>query len=262
MTVKNQTISIVTINFNNEIGLKETLESVHSQSYTSIHHIVIDGASTDGSVKVIEKYAANLHYWVSEQDTGIYNAMNKGIRTAMGDYILFLNSGDKLINNTIIEDIVKKGLAHDLIYGDLLFFDGKKEWTWNLPSTLTFQSFYKSTIPHPSTFIKRTLFERIGLYDEGLKIVSDWKFFILAIAKYNCSYKHIDQIISIYDFNGISSKQENFDLIEAERKLVLEENFQLFIADYEKLDQQETELKKIKYFLQTRKFIKKILNRK
>ena len=262
MTVEKPKISIVTINYNNVIGLQQTMDSVIGQSYKDIDYVVIDGASTDGSSVVIEKYAKDLGYWVSEPDSGVYNAMNKGVKVAKGEYLLFLNSGDRLIDDDIIQKVVDFGLTTDLLYGDLLFFTPEKEWAWTQPEALTFQIFFKSTIPHPSTFIKKSLFDEVGLYDENLKIVSDWKFFILAIAKYNCSYKHINQIISLYNFDGISSKPENLTIIEAERKLVLEENFPLYIADYKLLNEQETELKKIKYFLKTRKFIKKILNQK
>jgi glycosyltransferase involved in cell wall biosynthesis len=255
-------ISIVTINFNNAIGLQETMDSVIGQSYQNIDYVVIDGASTDGSRAVIEQHAKRLSYWISEKDSGIYNAMNKGIKATKGEYILFLNSGDRLIDKDIVAKVVESGLETDLVYGDLLFFTTEKEWIWNQQPVLTFQTFFKSTIPHPSTFIKKPLFERVGFYDEDLKIVADWKFFTLAIAKYNCSYKHINLVISAYNFDGISSKPENLEAINAERSKVLTENFPVFMPDYEQLENLQQEAKKISYFLKTRKLIKKILNQK
>ena len=250
-------ISIITINFNNEVGLALTMDSVLTQSYPLIEYIVIDGGSTDRSKAVIENHASALACWASEADTGIYNAMNKGIKKATGDYILFLNSGDSLIDNQIIENVVAIGLTHDLVYGDLQFFNSEKQWVWQLPATLTFNTFYTNTIAHPSTFIRRSLFDTVGLYDEGLSIVSDWKFFLLATAKFNCSYKHIDQIISAYNFDGLSSKPENLPAINAERKNVLEQEFPFFIPDYADLTALKAEIKKMKNWIKVRNLFKR-----
>lgn len=262
MLAINPKISVITINYNNRKGLQETILSVIEQNYLFIEYIIIDGGSNDGSADVIQSYQNQLSFWVSESDEGIYNAMNKGIRKATGDYILFLNSGDRLIDATILEEVVRAGLKHDLIYGDLLFFNDEKEWIWKFPNELTFQYFYLSTIAHPSTFIKRTLFDQVGMYDEELKIVSDWKFFILALSKHNATYLHIDKIISAYNFDGISSKPQNLKAIDEERSQVLKLNFPFFIADYQKLNDLEKEMKKIRYFTKPRKFIKKFLNQK
>ena len=260
MIAEKPKISIITINYNNCIGLQQTIASVIAQTYTNIDYIVIDGGSTDGSVEIIEQHKENISYSLTETDSGIYNAMNKGIAASKGDYLLFLNSGDKLIDKDIIQKAVHKGLTADLVYGDLLFFTDENEWTWNQPATLTFQTFFTSTIPHPSTFIKKSLFDLIGLYDENLKIVADWKFFILAVAKFNCSYRHIDLLIAAYNFNGLSSKPENLEAIYEERLNVLKEFFPRFIKDYKHLQDLQLEAKKISYFLKTRKFIKKIFN--
>jgi glycosyltransferase involved in cell wall biosynthesis len=262
MSAKNPKISIVTINFNNGPGLEDTIKSVINQSYGFIEYLVIDGASVDSSLKLIETYSDRIFFWVSEPDNGIYHAMNKGIEQATGEYILFLNSGDRLINDTVIAEVANIGLTHDLVYGDLLFFDHEKTWSWNLPDQITFKSFYQSTIPHPSTFIKRSLFDKAGPYDEKLKVVSDWKFFITALAIHNASYLHINKVISAYNFDGISSKPENLKLIDFERLQVLNEYFPFFVDDYKTLTAVELEMKKIKYFLKTRKLIKKIINQK
>ncbi|RZL46748.1 MAG: glycosyltransferase [Pedobacter sp.] len=251
-------ISVVTINYNNSQGLEKTIKSVVDQTYHDIEYLVVDGGSTDGSIDVIQKYQDQVSWFCSEKDNGIYNAMNKGIKQSNGEYLLFLNSGDFLIENTIIEKIEAFGLDKDLIYGDLTFFDTEKKWNWLLPDMLTFEHFYKSTIPHPSTFIKKQLFEKVGLYDEQLKIVSDWKFFIMAAAKFNCTYKHIPLITTEYSFDGLSSNPENLKLIEEERLKVLNEEFSLFLKDYENLFFLKDEMRKIKYFTKTRRFFKHI----
>ena len=251
-------ISIITINFNNSEGLTKTIESVINQTYSNIEYLVIDGGSVDDSSAIAKSYKDKISYFISEPDNGIYHAMNKGIKRSNGDYLLFLNSGDSLINNEIISQVVENGLTHDLIYGDLLFFDRDKEWTWKLSDDLTFKNFYKGTIPHPSTFIKKRLFDIVGLYDESLKIVSDWKFFLLATAKFNCTCKHIPLIITAYNFDGLSSKPENLKLIEEERSQVLSEDFSFFVKDYNDLAILRQEMREIKYFIKTRRWLKNI----
>ena len=183
-------ISIITINYNNAVGLEKTINSVVQQNY-KLEYIVIDGGSTDGSQVIIERYKTNITHSLSEQDSGIYNAMNKGISLATGDYLLFINSGDILTKNTAIQEVVNRQCAEDLIICDLVYIkDGKKQ-IWIPENKLRFDSLYHHSIPHPSTFIKRALFDLIGPYDESLKIVSDWKFFMLAICKHNCTYKRL-----------------------------------------------------------------------
>lgn len=254
-------ITIITINFNNAAGLKKTLQSVVNQTYKNIEYIVVDGASSDGSKELIEMFKNEIAIAIVEPDTGIYNAMNKGIKAASGDYLLFLNSGDWLTSDIIIQEAISKKLDKDIVYGDLLFFDSEKEWVWNLPSQLTFQTFFTSTIAHPSAFIKRKLFEVVGMYDETLKIVSDWKFFITAITKYNCSYKHIHLVVSAYGFDGISSLPENLPAINLERDKVLLEEFPLFINDYKELSVLKSELKKVKGIIKIHKVIRKFLGK-
>lgn len=255
-------ISIITINFNNADGLEQTIKSVINQTYKEFEYIIIDGGSTDNSVEKMNSYSDFITYSISEKDEGIYNAMNKGLKEANGEYLLFLNSGDSLINDTILQEVMEAGLNHDLVYGDLLFFNEEKEWEWVLPEKLTFSYFYKFSIAHPSTFIKSKLFQQFGSYDENLKIVSDWKFFLLVTTKYNCSYKHLDKIISKYNFSGLSSNPDSLSLIEQERYHVLKQEFPLFYKDYEELFQVKSEMKKISYFIKTRRIIKKLLNQK
>lgn len=252
-------ISIITINYNNADGLGTTIQSVAAQTYQNIEYIVIDGASSDGSGKIIEEFNDSIKAAIIEPDTGIYNAMNKGLKIATGDYLLFLNSGDWLIANTIIAEVVSETLDKDIVYGDLLFFNNEKQWVWHLPKELSFQIFYTSTIAHPSAFIKRELFDVVGLYDESLKIVADWKFFTLAITKYNCSYKHISHVVSAYGFDGVSSLPENLPMINRERENVLSKEFPCMVKDYEELLHLKAEMKKIRYFTSIRKTVKKIL---
>lgn len=228
-------LTIVTINLNNLEGLKKTFKSVVSQTKRDFEYIIIDGASNDGSKEFIENNSTELNQWISEPDNGIYNAMNKGITKANGEYLLFLNSGDELINDEIIETVYDKIENYDLIYFDIEFISNTSSVTKCYPSEISFSYLYKDTLPHPGTFIKRDLFSKVGLYDENLKIVSDWKFFILALTKYNATYKKYNYIFSKHYLDGISTKKENQPLINKEREEVLISEFQLLIKDTEEL---------------------------
>ena len=198
-------ISIITINLNNKEGLTKTIESVVNQTYfDKIEYIIIDGGSTDGSVDVIKEFADKISYWVSEQDNGIYNAMNKGIKLATGDYFLFLNSGDYLSQNNVIERVfpyLEDG--YDMVYGnEWKVKAGSAQYEAKYPDKLSESFFKMTTLPHQSTFIKRELLN--DDYDENYKVISDWLFF-LKIFRNKATYKHMPFIVSVYNCDGISS---------------------------------------------------------
>lgn len=250
-------ISIISINYNNADGLYKTIQSVINQTYKDIEYIIIDGGSFDGSKDIIEAQKDRIAYWVSEPDTGIYNAMNKGIRAATGDYILFLNGGDILINKDVISEVVKQGLTHDLICGNLIFEKETGAEEWVPANEITFKTFFHSTIPHPTTLIKRNLFDIVGMYNEAYRIVSDWEFFILATCKHNCTYRHVDIFISKYSDGGISSNPQNYGAINEERQSVLNMHFPYFIKDYEDNNAVKSEVKKNKIRHKVKRFFKK-----
>lgn len=207
-------ISIITINLNNRDGLRKTIESVICQTYfDKIEYIIIDGGSTDGSVDVIKEYEDRISYWVSEKDSGIYNAMNKGVDVSSGDYSLYLNSGDYLNGADVIEKVYDK-LDKDIVYGDenkisnmlrlSKYPDGLDEW------------FFKRTaLPHQSTFIKTSLLKE-NKYSEDWKLLGDWKFFREMIMVKKVSYKHIPIVISNYGLDGVSTVQRNLHNAEKE----------------------------------------------
>jgi glycosyltransferase involved in cell wall biosynthesis len=222
-------VSIITVNYNNCDGLKKTIGSVLEQKYENIEHIIIDGGSNDSSLEVIKSNADNRMYWVSEKDAGIYNAMNKGIKVSNGEYLLFLNSGDTLASSTTIQDICKELNGFDIVFGNLIINDYStgtlKIWIKKYPEYLDFFYFINDTLPHSGgVFIKKTAFkEELGAYDEELKIVSDWKWFLLALFKYNLTYHYVATEIGNFDCgNGISS---NHALVEKERAEVLNSDF-------------------------------------
>ena len=296
MTLSQPRLSIITINYNNAEGLRKTLASVASQTYRDIEHIIVDGASTDGSVDVIKEYENQLHIthstihllWSSEPDNGIYNAMNKGIEIALGKrvinalnrselvastpytlhptpsqlcehYIQILNSGDLLaapdvterMMNALIEASPKSspegkdlhdadnsslllgragvGFFPAIFYGNMLkSYDGKTIISrdtcgGDMYTPESFLYFYKGTLNHDCAYIRRDLFEKYGLYNEQMKICSDWEWYVRAIVLGGEKpvYTNID--VTIFDMNGVSeSHGKNAELIKKERREYLE----------------------------------------
>ena len=218
-------IDIVTINKDNKDGLLQTILSVISQTvFDQINYIVIDGGSTDGSKEIIKKYKNLLGYSVSKKDKGIYNAMNKALSHLKGDYVLFLNSGDYLVSETVIEQVLKYLDGTPIIYGDHMIFGFKKLVNLgggvniavhsNEPVTSLMESpnkvdeifFSGHSLPHQATFIKCDYMKEHP-YNENYKIISDWILFREAILENNIPYKHIPVAIMNFDMNGISSRR-------------------------------------------------------
>lgn len=212
-------ISIITINFNNAQGLDKTISSVINQTFTNFEYLIIDGGSTDGSDEIIKKNSSKINYWVSEKDKGIYNAMNKGIIKATGEYLLFLNSGDYLVCDVVLENISKELNGVDFVSANLEYYQSDNSlFTRVHPDKLTFSYLVTKTISHPSTFIKREMFEKFGLYNETLKIVSDWEFFFKCLGLNGATYKSIDITLTHFDMFGVSSS--NRDKVQTEKEMV------------------------------------------
>lgn len=235
-------LTIITINRNNAAGLRRTIESVVSQTYTDFEYIVIDGASTDESVEVIKEYADRITYWVSEPDKGIYNAMNKGILKAKGEYLLFLNSGDWLVDEHKVQIMVNNLNNEDILIANVNLVENSKiqnnkfigiNSNKSIRDSLNSLDLIYGVFPHNATFFKKILFEKNGLYDESLKIVSDWKFMIKSILFNNATTKILrNEFIVNFDVNGVSATER--DLYNKERKSVLNEFFTpTLLKDYE-----------------------------
>ena len=233
-------LSIITINRNNAAGLEKTLQSVALQTFKEFEYIIIDGASTDGSVEVVKSHESEFAHlkWVSEPDKGIYNAMNKGIRMASGDYIQILNSADCLATDDVTEQMLvalEKADYPSILYGNMVkcFPDGHRMVDKNFAGQeITMLGMYTGTLNHDPTYIRRDLFAKYGFYDESLKIVSDWKWYLQAIVLGNEKPKYVDLDVTLFDMTGIS--ETNKELTQAERKQVLKQLFsEAVLKDYE-----------------------------
>ena len=234
-------LTIITINRNNAAGLEKTMKSVLSQTCADFEYVVVDGASTDGSVEVLRRFADHFGdrlKWVSEPDKGIYNAMNKGIRMATGEYIQILNSGDCLAAESVVPAMyaaLDKNAYPSILYGNLLkdMPDGKvvKDASF-AGEEITFLGLFLGTLNHSSAYIRKSLFDRYGQYDESLKIVSDWKWYLQAIVFGEEKPVYVGIDVTLFDMTGIS--ETNTALTKAEREQVLRELVPpTVLADYD-----------------------------
>ena len=228
-TNSHPTLSIITVNLNNRDGLQRTIDSVVGQTFTDYEWIVIDGGSTDGSRELIEQYQDHFAHWCSEPDKGIYNAINKGIAHAKGDYIQILNSGDRLFETNTLEVLFSKKYDADILYGDamLLYPDGSRI-DKHYPDTLSLNYFIHDVINHQASFFRRKVFDGHP-YNEDYLIAGDWAYCLEAVCR-GLHFQHVPQTIVYYDNNGISAQWTERQI--KERQEILER----YIPKHLKLD--------------------------
>jgi glycosyltransferase involved in cell wall biosynthesis len=219
-------LSVITVNRNDAEGLGRSVASVLSQEQADFEYLVVDGGSTDGSLEVIRSAQARIAWWASEPDGGIYEAMNKGIARAKGDYCLFLNSGDSLLGSDAIARICA-ALAEgpDVLYSDLLIVDGGKARLDRNPRKVSASYFLINTLNHQNSVVKRSLFSEFGPYRQDLRIASDWFFFLKASSARKLWFKYFPTPIAEYDASGLSSRPEGAALNERERAACKKELF-------------------------------------
>ena len=218
-------LSIITINLNNLIGLEKTIASVFNQIFRDFEYLVIDGCSTDGSVELLRQNSNKISYWISEPDLGIFQAMNKGIRKANGDYLLFLNSGDFLLHDHVLSSVFRNNPEEDILCGtSLISKNGKALYYSAPPDRFTLRFFCNHNIPHQSTFIRKSIFKKYGYYREDFRLKSDFEFWIRVIIVNNCTTKKLGIAISDYNLEGISIDPVNAEQGRNEMKIALESN--------------------------------------
>ncbi len=248
-TLRSMILSIVTINYNNAEGLRKTLASVASQTYRDIEHIIVDGGSTDGSVDVIREYEQQLHLtqstkhllWSSENDNGIYDAMNKGVKRATGEYVWILNSGDCAAASNVVERMISVLSTFNnqhstenipILLGNIVRVRGNKKEYAPLPvkrikdenprlMDVNMLTFYTGTVPQDAAFVRKDLCEKFGYFDDKLKIVSDWKLYLNMIALGDVKPMYVNIDVVLFDMSGISNV--NIEQRNAEKRAYLEE---------------------------------------
>lgn len=220
-------ISIITVCRNSERYIAETIKSVVSQNYGNIEYIVIDGNSTDGTSTIIERYASQIDKFVSEPDNSMYEAINKGLKLATGDYILILNSDDVLNSDTTISDAVKMMIKYkaDYYYGNIIKRKEKEQkkvslfpvtYSWLLYST------HSTFVPHPCLFVSAKLNEELNGYDTRYKYAADYDYILRAISRKGIKGKHLNLVITKFRIHDESISGSG--KITPERLAILKEN--------------------------------------
>lgn len=223
-------LSIITINYNDASGLEKTIKSVLCQTFDDFEYIVIDGNSTDGSKDIISKYKDQIDIAISEPDTGIYNAMNKGAAHANGEYLLFLNSGDNLKENNSLELLFKTKPSADIVCSVCIDYDNQKLYYKIPPENVSLYTFRGGSLPHPSSLIKKSIFNKVGGYKEEFKIISDWCFFVDALLIHKASYSTTDIELAEFNCYGISSTNPTKESYKQQE--YLEDLFGRIMLDY------------------------------
>lgn len=199
-------ISIITVVFNGEKYLEETIQSVINQTYDNIEYIIIDGGSTDNTLEIIKKYEDKIDYWVSEKDYGISDAFNKGIIVSTGARILFLNAGDSFYSEKVLLETQQVFVNHsdaDLIYGKIMLIDSSQNEIKVYGKPQDFNILRRHmTLPHQAIFHNNTFFKKYGLYDINIKTSMDYDLIMKNF--HNIKFYFLDRIISNMLSNGIS----------------------------------------------------------
>lgn len=194
-------ISIITVVYNGVNTISNTIDSVLRQSYGNIEYIVVDGASTDGTTQLVESYGNRISKFISEKDTGIYNAMNKGLSLATGDYVGFLNADDFYAHDDVIYTIAqaaKEGLPESL-YGDLVFVDQEDPNEivryWKAGEYDRYKMLFGWSVPHPTFFVKRSVFQNLGGFNESLRLSADYEMMVRYFFKERITSTYIPEIL-------------------------------------------------------------------
>lgn len=216
-------LSIITINFNNLEGLRKTIVSVLSQTWHDFEWIIIDGGSTDGSKELIEDTANKLtasdynplSFWCSESDSGIYNALNKGLSHCIGTYINCMNSGDEFYDNQTLEKLFSTSHDSDIIFGNSFHYSKENAFISHYPESVDLYFLYHSNICHQAMFVKTELL-KASPFDEQYRICADYAKWLELMIQ-GCSFKYVPNMICRFDMTGMSNTGE---LITIEREKI------------------------------------------
>ena len=214
-------ITIITVVWNDALNLCKTIASVLTQSYPNKEFIIIDGGSTDDTLSVIKSNVENLSHWQSEPDRGIYDAMNKGLASATGDYVNFLNAGDKFAHRQVLSQIAEEitRTSADIIYGQSLHKNSDRTDGYIKGSRITRRALVR-TVPfcHQALFTKRTLFETIGLYDLNYPIAADYDWMLRYSKSRSIERMHfVPTIVVEYNSEGFSFRNISRSVVERKR---------------------------------------------
>jgi glycosyltransferase involved in cell wall biosynthesis len=201
-------ISIITIVKNGMPFIRDTISSVIAQTYPHIEYIIIDGNSTDGTFECVNEHMHAITRYISEDDAGIAEAFNKGLKFATGEYVLFLNADDALVNPEVLNQIareISKNQYPDFLYGDCEVIErGSSQFLYRSSIDITIKDFLRGSIfPHPSTFTKKSYFQKYGSFDNQFKIAMDYEFFMRGIQESRII--HVPTLVTRVRNGGVST---------------------------------------------------------
>lgn len=205
--MSNPLISLITVCYNAEAVIEETLKSAVNQTYKNIELVIVDGGSKDNTVAVAKKFQPYIGTLITEPDKGIYDAMNKGILAAKGDWVYFLNAGDLFFDSKVLEDVFTKNIGGhiEFIYGKMQTINEPTGINYIAGNEVTFKDFYfKYPICHQTTFTRKKAFAKFGMYDIKLKLLADIKWQIGLFKHNTTNTLFVDRIIAFYDIQGAS----------------------------------------------------------
>jgi glycosyltransferase involved in cell wall biosynthesis len=210
-------LSIITVCLNEVNTIEQTLQSVFQQTFKDYEYIVIDGGSEDGTLEILNKHKSKFEIFLSEKDNGIYSAMNKAIMLSKAEYLYFLNAGDYLNGPKILERIFEYKPTAELVYGDVIVQLNENLYFRRVtPGTIRKTYMAATTIPHQGSFTRKSLFDRIGGYDESYRIAADYDFFLKVFFKYKIVYQYIPLPWAVNQFYGTNSKLINLSIRRSE----------------------------------------------
>ena len=211
----NPLLSVITVCYNAKETIENTILSVIKQSYNNVEYVIIDGASTDGTLDLIKKYESKINYWISEPDKGIYDAMNKATKVATGDYLFFLNSDDIFYNNDVLSEFAAVLNSNNTIYyGDVIFSK------WRLSYT---------NICHQAIFYPKIVFKNYS-YNTRYKIYADWNLNILCYADKNIQFQYVRKFVTYYSICGLSNLSPKDDNFTSDFYRIISKNFGLLFC--------------------------------
>lgn len=232
--------SVITICYNEASSIRKTCRSITSQTWKDLEWIVIDGGSTDGTLEILDDYSDQITCLVSEKDEGIYDAMNKGIAHAQGDYLIFMNGGDAFASDHVLR-LVSEAPQVDLIYGDL-FFEKPGGERAQYPDQLTKGYLLKNMVPHQAAFYRSELFSKFGTFDTSYRIAADYELFVRLLELGKVSHHHIAEPLAVFDRTGISSDRAFRDLRKRENHRIRKQYFTRYRWSLKTLRQETREL--------------------
>lgn len=202
------TVYVITVVYNGEKTIETTIRSVIDQTYGNLKYIVIDGGSSDNTVEIIKRYSDKIVQFISEKDNGVYDAMNKAIKYINEEdaYLLFLNSDDYFASDKSVESVMEQMNHEDFIYSKINYCSDKEQIILGSEVMTMKELIFKKMCYHQATFYKRSIFDKIGLYDIKYKIAADYEFSLRAFSNAELEKKYIDQVVSVVNAGGLSNQ--------------------------------------------------------